>query len=117
MLMHEMSVVSNIIKIALQTAEENNLAAVTKIRIKVGSQHHLAPDLMEYAFSFFKKDTAAAEASLEIKKIPVTMECLGCGRTFTVNEGIYICPVCESVQVKMLTGRELIIENIEGETQ
>ncbi len=113
--MHEMSIVSDIMKIALGTAEENNLSVITKIRIKVGSQHHLAPDLMEYAFSFFRKGTPAAEAVLEIEKVPVTMECSGCRKTFTVEEGIYICPECGSPDLVMLTGRELIIENIEGE--
>ncbi len=115
--MHEMNIVSNILKIALSTAEENNLTVIKKIRIKVGDQHHLSPDLMEYAFTFFKKNTAASGASLEIEKVPLTMECLECHTVFTVEEGIYLCPECESVRVKMITGRELIIENIEGEKQ
>ncbi len=115
MLMHEMSIVSNIMDVALQTAEEHNLAVIKKIKVKVGTQHHLAPDLMEYAFSFFKKNTVAADAALEIEKVPVTMRCRQCRKLYPVDEGIYLCPDCESVNVEMITGRELIIENIEGE--
>jgi len=113
--MHEMSVVSNITKIALETAKDNKLKVIDKIKIAVGSQHHLAPDLMEYAFTFFSKDTIAEGASLIIEKIPITMICLDCKKKFNVQNQVYICPECSSVQLVMKSGRELIIENIEGE--
>lgn len=113
--MHEMSVVSSIIDIALQTAGENNLSVIQKIKCKVGQQHHLAPDLMEYAFSFFSRDTIASQADLVIEKVPITMTCLDCKRLFTVSNRMYICPDCGSVHLNMVSGRELIIESIEGE--
>ncbi len=113
--MHEISVVSNIIKIALKTAEENKLKVIEKIKIIVGSQHHLAPDLMEYAFTFFSENTIAEGAKLIIEKIPVIMICLDCKKEFKVQNQVYICPECSSVQLNMKSGRELIIENIEGE--
>jgi len=113
--MHEMSVVSNITKIALETAKENKLKVINKIKITVGNQHHLAPDLMEYAFIFFSKDTIAEGALLIIEKLPIIMICLDCKKEFKVQNQVYICPECSSVQLAMKSGRELIIENIEGE--
>ena len=113
--MHEMTVVSNIMKSALQTAYENDIAHIQKIKIKVGEQHHLAPDLMEYAFSFFTKGTIAREAELVIEKVPIIMICNNCGSAFNVLNRVYICPECGSAYLSMQSGRELILESIEGE--
>ncbi len=113
--MHEMSIVSSIMNIALMTADENRLSKINKIKVQIGDQRHLAPDLLEYAFSFSSKKTIAEGAVLIIEKIPVTMTCLECKNTFTVEDRIYICPECESVNLQMNSGRELIIECIEGE--
>lgn len=113
--MHEMSVVSNILNIALETGEENNLTVISRIKIKVGKQHHLAPDLMKYAFEFLKKGTIAASAVLEVKKVPVSLICRNCSSSFIVEDSNYICPSCGSVQWEMVSGRELTIETIEGE--
>ena len=113
--MHEMSIVSNIMNIALKTAGENTLSRINSIKVKVGGQRHLAPDLMEYAFTFFSKDTPAEEAVLVIEKVPVEMTCLDCQETFIVEDRIYICKECGSVNLRLNSGRELIIESIEGE--
>ncbi len=113
--MHEMSIVSNIMDIALKTAAENNLSSISRIKIKVGNQHHLADDLMVYAFSFMKKGTIAASAVLEIERVEITAECRHCGYVFTVKENMYLCPECSSVNPELLRGRELIIESIEGD--
>ena len=113
--MHEMSVVSSIMNIALKTAEENNLSVINRIKIKVGKQHHLAPELMKYAFDFLKKETIAASAVLEVEKVPISLKCRTCSNDFTVEDSTYMCPECGSIQWDMISGRELLIENIEGE--
>lgn len=113
--MHEMTIVSNILNIVLETGKENNLSVINRIKIKVGKQHHLAPDLMKYAFDFLKKGTIAAPAVLEVEKVPVSLSCRNCSRSFTVQDSNYICPSCGSVQWEMVSGRELTIETIEGE--
>ena len=113
--MHEMSIVSNIMNIALKSAEENALTRINRIKIQIGGQRHLAPGLMEYAFTFFSKGTIADGADLIVEKVPIIMTCIECLNQFTVNDTTYICPECGSVNLHMDSGRELIIESIEGE--
>ena len=113
--MHEMSVVSSIMNIALKTAEDNGLSVINRIKIKIGKQHHLAPDLMTYAFDFLKKGTIADKAVLVVDKVPVSLKCRNCSSNFTVEDSTYMCPECGSIQWDMVSGRELLIENIEGE--
>lgn len=113
--MHELTVVSNIFKIILETAENNNLAKISKISIKVGRQRHLASDLMKFAFDSFSKDTIAAGAILNIKKVDIKMQCRSCGLDFVVKDNTYLCISCGSPELETISGKDLLIESIEGE--
>ncbi|MCF6334381.1 MAG: hydrogenase maturation nickel metallochaperone HypA [Spirochaetales bacterium] len=113
--MHELTVVSNIFKIILATAEENKLSKISKINLKVGKQRHLAPDLMKFAFDSISGNTIAAGAELEIERVDITMECRSCSHVFTVEDNTYMCISCGSALLKTLSGKDLLIESIEGE--
>jgi hydrogenase nickel incorporation protein HypA/HybF len=113
--MHELTVVSNIFKIILESAENNNLNKISKISLKVGRQRHLAPDLMKFAFESVSKNTIAAGAVMIIEKIDIKMECRTCGFNFIVKNNTYLCIKCGSASLKTLSGQDLLIESIEGE--
>ncbi len=113
--MHELTVVSNIFKIILQTAKNNNLSKISKINIKVGRQRHLAPDLMEFAFNSVSKNTIAAGASLAIERVDIRMRCSSCGLDFVVGDNTYLCISCGSPKLETISGKDLLIESIEGE--
>lgn len=113
--MHELTVVSNIFKIILETAGSNNLTKISKISLKVGRQRHLAPDLMEFAFNSISKDTIAAGACLDIERVDIKMKCRSCGLNFIVEDNTYLCVSCGSARLETITGRDLLIESIEGE--
>jgi len=113
--MHELTVVSNIFKIILETAENNSLSKISKISLKVGRQRHLAPDLMRFAFDSVAKNTIAAGAILNIERVDIKMKCRSCGIDFTVNDNTYLCIGCESADLETIAGKDLLIESIEGE--
>ncbi len=113
--MHELTVVSNIFNIILETARENNLSKISKITLKVGRQRHLAPDLMKFAFDSVSDNTIAAGAVLKIERVDITMECSSCGHIFKVENNTYMCISCGSGSLKTLSGKDLLIESIEGE--
>jgi hydrogenase nickel incorporation protein HypA/HybF len=115
MLMHELTVVSNIFKIILETAEKNNLSKISKISLKIGRQRHLAPDLMKFAFDSVSKNTVAAGAVMDIERVDIQMECRTCGFNFIVTNNTYLCIKCGSAALKILSGQDLLIESIEGE--
>lgn len=113
--MHELTVVSNIFKIILETAERNNLSKISKISIKVGRQRHLAPDLMKFAFDSVSKNTIAAGAVLNIERVDIKMRCRSCSLDFIVEDNTYICVTCGSAGLETISGKDLLIESIEGE--
>ena len=113
--MHELTVVSNIFKIILETAEKNNLSRISKISLKVGRQRHLAPDLMKFAFDSVSKKTIAEHAILNIEKVDIKMKCRSCSREFVVKDNTYLCISCGSPGLETISGKDLLIESIEGE--
>ena len=113
--MHELTLVSNIFKTILKAADENNLKSISRITLKVGRQRHLAPDLMKFAFDSVSKDTIAAGAFLDIERVDIKMKCRSCGLDFIVEDNTYLCISCGSAGLETISGKDLLIESIEGE--
>jgi len=73
------------------------------------------PEAMQMAFEAMRTDTPAAGAELEIETVPLTARCGGCGWTGEIEPYKFLCPACSSMQMEILTGRELYIDSLEVE--
>ncbi len=113
--MHEFSIISNLFDILMKIAEENHLKKIYKVTLSVGKMRQVVPVAMEMAFTGITSGTIAEGAELIIENVPVKMHCSGCGKEFTVEHNIFVCPECGSPRLELLEGQELIIKNIEGE--
>lgn len=111
--MHELSIVANLYEIMEKKAKEQGARKITFVRLQVGILSGVVPDFLETAFDIFKEGTMAAEASLEIEKVPLKIRCEGCGIEKISDEPIFICTECSSSQIKILDGTELILEKMD----
>jgi len=73
------------------------------------------PDTMYFAFNAAKENTLASEAELEMEFVEVTAKCKECGHQFGIEDATFSCPNCGSIDIAVNTGKELIIESIEGD--
>jgi hydrogenase nickel incorporation protein HypA/HybF len=73
------------------------------------------PDFLQFAFDAASSDTIAKGAVLELKIIPIKIECLQCHHTCTVDKNTYVCPACQTHKLKIISGKEILIESIEGD--
>ena len=89
---------------------------MTKIVLKVGVMSGVVPELLESAFDTYKKGTLAAEARLEIVRVPVKLRCPDCGGETAREDTDFSCAACGSRRVEIVAGRELVVETIELET-
>jgi Zn finger protein HypA/HybF involved in hydrogenase expression len=51
--------------------------------------------------------------------IPITVACQQCGNNYEVakdRDFSLICPQCQSTEITILTGKEIVLDNIEGES-
>lgn len=113
--MHELSVTQSIIKITCEEASKHDAKKVKGIKIKVGELTGLIPQSIQYYFDIASKGTKVEGAVLNIEKIPIGVECKDCGYKGVLNDKSYVCPSCESYNVKILGGTEFYIDSMEVE--
>lgn len=114
--MHELPIVENIIGVVCDKLKEvGSESRVTSVRLKVGKMSTAVPDCLEFYFELMKKETPLESASLEIEEVPVAAVCRHCGEEFEVSEPAFLCPTCESCDIEIIRGRELLVESMELE--
>ncbi len=111
--MHEMSLAQNILDIVLKTAAANDVKKVIRITIRAGQLRGIVPEQLKFCFGFVAKDSIAEDSDLVVNSLPIKGKCKACGNPFFVKEYRFVCPECESEEVEVLQGMELLVENIE----
>jgi len=114
--MHELAIAQGLLKVIREELKRHQLCHVTTIKLKIGELTSIVPETLDFCFSILVKDTELEGVSLEIDKVPVKGRCLGCKREFNYkNQDFYfLCPYCGS-EIEIINGRELYIQEIEGE--
>ncbi|MFC1898400.1 hydrogenase maturation nickel metallochaperone HypA [Candidatus Cloacimonadota bacterium] len=113
--MHEGAIVNSLFEVAEQSKKDANLKEIEKVRIVVGKFHQIVEEVMHMHFNIMKKDIPGFEnAELIMEERDVKVKCSGCGTTFTIDEPIFICPDCNSLETELIQGKELYIATMEG---
>lgn len=114
--MHELSVTQSILNIALQSAHKAGAKRVNKIKIAVGEMTGYVPQYVQEYFNIVSRDTIAEKAELEFIKVPASAECLDCGRETKLAGFKFVCEHCGSQNLKLIHGREFLVESIDIDT-
>ena len=113
--MHELKIIQDVFPIIENVAKKNHLKSINKVFLQVGALRQVVFEFLQFAFEIASKDTVAYGAKLIIEKIPITARCKSCDNKFIVHESMYICPDCDSSDIEILTGKEIILSGINGE--
>ena len=113
--MHELSVTENLLRIALQHAEQADALRVTGLYIVAGQLASIVDDSVQFYWDIISKGTAAEGAQLHFRRIPTELLCLNCARRYTPTREELACPQCGSVSVKVSAGEEFYLEAIDVE--
>jgi hydrogenase nickel incorporation protein HypA/HybF len=111
--MHEMSVAQNIVDIIREHVTPDKEILVRSVKMKVGEFSGVVRESLEFCFASLTHDTSLGKASLEIENVPIKASCNLCQQSSALEYGVFICPMCGSNDVKLLSGMELQIETIE----
>lgn len=114
--MHELSIAQSLLEIVLEEGGRHGLGYVKVIRLQVGALASVVPESLTFCFDLVSADTIAAGASLEIETIPVVSRCGTCNIPFEVVNHVFLCPQCGEPTLELVSGRELSILSIEGES-
>jgi hydrogenase nickel incorporation protein HypA/HybF len=85
---------------------------VSGIRLRCGVRHAVDAETMAQAFGFVAAGTEAADAAVEVVTVPVTVNCRDCGAVSESTDVLTTCPRCESGDVELTGGDELVLESL-----
>ena len=111
--MHEVSVMAEAVRLAVDAAKSSGASRVLALRLRVGTLSGVVPDAMRFAFDVVCRDTMAAGASLEIESVPAACWCATCRAEFECADFFNECPRCHNVSGELRRGRELEIASVE----
>lgn len=98
---------------AEETARRENGTRIHRIRMRIGALSGVVPESLEFAFEALRPGTMAAEALLEIERIPATFHCSVCDRDFALDEVDFVCPACGGPLNVKGGGREMELADME----
>ena len=113
--MHELAITQSILDISQKAAEEHGAKRVKSVRIMLGEYSGVVPQCIQYYFDVISRDTIAAGAVLDIRRLPVVVHCNACGRESQIDRLHVSCPLCGGIDLKLIQGREFYIESLEVE--
>jgi hydrogenase nickel incorporation protein HypA/HybF len=111
-----MSIAQSLLDIVLDEGRKHHLVEVKSIRLQVGAMAAVVPESLEFCFEMLSRDTIASGAVIEIESMPIVARCSPCNIVFEVEEHVFLCPQCGEPALELISGRELSLLNIEGET-
>lgn len=113
--MHELNIIQNIFALLKVIAEKNQLKSITRVHLKIGKLRQVVPDFLEFAFATTVRGTFAEGAQLIIEYVPVKIHCNACKNDSVLEENYYLCPKCDSADISVLNGMEVILDSVEGD--
>ncbi|NBD37930.1 MAG: hydrogenase maturation nickel metallochaperone HypA [Verrucomicrobia bacterium] len=111
--MHEFGLMQEVVRMAVEKAEEAGATRIHCIRLRIGRISGVVPEAMRFAHEVLIEDTLAAGSTLEIEEGPVRCWCAQCKATFKPEKTVFRCPVCGTISSDVRDGREMQIVNME----
>jgi hydrogenase nickel incorporation protein HypA/HybF len=109
---HEASLMKNLLAIVERAARDEGGGSVRVVHLRIGEMAGVSPDALQFAFDVMSKGTTAEGGVLEIGRVPLSVRCKGCGATVEPKDFVFVCPVCGSAEIEILTGREMEVDYI-----
>lgn len=113
--MHEMSIAQSIFDIVIGEIQKYDVTRVLAINLKVGKMSAVVPSSLTFCWTVLTEGGPLEGSLLNIEEVPVQALCEECGQEFQVEAYRFVCPHCGSEKVKMISGRELAVQDIEAE--
>ncbi len=96
---------------------DNRLARVTEVRVRIGRFSGVQPEALRFAWEVLRAGTSSAGAIIEIEEVPIRLRCRTCESEYAADPDDLSCPLCQGVDVELLSGREMNLQSVVGETE
>ena len=113
--MHEMAIASGILDVAVAAAEKEGAGKIVRVNVVAGELRGIVPLQLTFCFGVLAEETIAKDAYLNLEITLVRGRCQECAETFIVEDYVYQCPKCGSLDIQTMGGTELRVSDIDVE--
>ena len=113
--MHELSIAQGILDIVYQNLPKDRTVTVRSVRLRIGAIGGVVTDSLEFCFSAITAGTPMEGVALEIERVPLVVHCNACGKDSEIEQTMFACPSCNGVDLRMVSGNEMQVKDIEIE--
>ena len=114
--MHELSIVEALIQQAQKEAKRaGHEGRIRRLELIVGRLSGVNCQSLRFAFDLLAPGTPVEDAQVNIVEPKAVCHCRDCHGRVEVDELIVRCPECDSAEVSIEGGRDLLLESIELE--
>ena len=110
--MHEVAVAAQIICLAEQELEKNHANVIEEIRLEIGQLSGIVAESLEFALEASKNETVLQYARIVIDEVQALARCHHCDATFQTDDFFAICPECNSIDLEIIAGRDLLLKSL-----
>lgn len=111
--MHELGLAQEILEIAESHVPAERAVDARVVRVRVGKMVGVVVDSLVFCFEGIVRETPWERARLEVTVVPVVCACAACREEFSADEPVRVCPECGSREMKLLSGDEFTVREIE----
>ena len=115
--MHELSIAQEIVDITVKSVPPEDYQRVKSIKIQLGEFSNIIPDSLAFCFNSIVDSSPVPNSRLVIEIIPLTVHCRTCDSELSINSSDFSCSRCGGTDIKIITGMELFIKEIELEDE
>ncbi len=115
--MHELSLIQEVLRLVSQSARENGLRRITKIKLVVGGLSGALPEALRFSFEAVRAsgEDLISGAELEVEEVGARGRCPSCSGDFVIEPPGFFCPECGSPGIIITAGHELYVDGYEGD--
>lgn len=111
--MHEMSLAQDIVASIREQVGTERLPLVTNVTMEIGTASGVVAESLQFAFDAIVQDTSLSSVRMNTIIVPFVVHCYHCGNDSQNDGGYMICSHCDSSDVAIISGADLILKQIE----
>ncbi|HBC86222.1 MAG TPA: hydrogenase nickel incorporation protein HypA [Lentisphaeria bacterium] len=113
--MHELALATSLVEQITAVMKYERASKLHSVRISIGRFSGVEKVALKFAFPMAAERTPAAGAKLIVEITDMKLKCRACGKETIAEIPLAKCGKCDSLDVEVVCGRELIIKSMEIE--
>lgn len=110
--MHEIGVLFEIVKTVEKYALENEVESIQTLILQVGELSSMIPSYLKNLYPAAVDGSILEGSELEIEVLTANGMCRDCNKVFSVVSNKGSCPICNTKNWELLSGKEFYIKEI-----